>query len=392
MSSGKTAFVTGGSRGIGRAVVRRLAAEGYAVGIDYLQAKDQAEALEAELRAQGARALAVQADVSDRDAVTAAIRTVEEAFGPIDLLVNNAGIAGQHQFQDITDEFWRRLFAVNVDGAFHTIQAVLPHMIHVKAGSIVNISSIWGQRGASCEAAYSAAKGAVIAYTKALAKELGPSSIRVNCVAPGVIDTEMNAHLSPDDLAALAGETPLGRIGTPEEAAARHPRQKNLYLLTAPARSGAAEIDREAFLALFPEIQSRFRYCLVDAPAGLGAGFRLALAGADRAVVVTTTDASALRDAQRTVMELGCLGRGQVHLVVNRCRKKLMKSLHLTVDDAIDAAGLPLLGIIPEDETMPLYAGRGVLLLSSGNNYAAKAYRNIARRIDGRRVSLMQIR
>ena len=178
MSSGKTAFVTGGSRGIGRAVVRRLAAEGYAVGIDYLQAKDQAGALETELRAQGARALAVQADVSDRDAVTAAIRTVEEAFGPIDLLVNNAGIAEQHQFQDITDEFWRRLFAVNVDGAFHTIQAVLPHMIHVKAGSIVNISSIWGQRGASCEAAYSTTKAALIGLTRSLAMELAPSGIR----------------------------------------------------------------------------------------------------------------------------------------------------------------------------------------------------------------------
>ena len=116
------------------------------------------------------------------------------------------------------------------------------------------------------------------------------------------------------------------------------------------------------------------------------------MAGADRAVVVTTTESSSLRDAQRTVMELNGLGRGQVHLVVNRCRKKLLKSLHQTIDDAIDSAGLPLLGVIPEDETMPLYAGRGVPLLSSGNNYAAKAYRNIAKRIDGQRVSLMQIR
>ena len=177
-----------------------------------------------------------------------------------------------------------------------------------------------------------------------------------------------------------------------EEAAVRHPGEKNLYLLTAPARSGADEISREGFRGLFPEIKERFDYCLVDAPAGLGRGFQLALAGADRAVVVTTTESSSLRDAQRTVMELNGLGRGQVHLVVNRCRKKLLKSLHQTIDDAIDSAGLPLLGVIPEDETMPLYAGRGVPLLSSGNNYAAKAYRNIAKRIDGRRVSLMQIR
>ena len=177
-----------------------------------------------------------------------------------------------------------------------------------------------------------------------------------------------------------------------EEAAVRHPGENNLYLLTAPARSGADEISLEGFRGLFTEIKERFHYCLVDAPAGLGRGFQLALAGADRAVVVTTTESSSLRDAQRTVMELNGLGRGQVHLVVNRCRKKLLKSLHQTIDDAIDSAGLPLLGVIPEDETMPLYAGRGVPLLNSGNNYAAKAYRNIAKRIDGRRVSLMQIR
>lgn len=177
-----------------------------------------------------------------------------------------------------------------------------------------------------------------------------------------------------------------------EEAAVRHPVEKNLYLLTAPARTGAEEISRDSFRELFPEIRERFDYCLVDAPAGLGRGFQLALAGADRAVVVTTTESSSLRDAQRTVMELNGLGRGQVHLVVNRCRKKLLRSLHQTIDDAIDSAGLPLLGVIPEDETMPLYAGRGVPLLYSSNNYAATAYRNIAKRIDGRRVKLMQIR
>lgn len=177
-----------------------------------------------------------------------------------------------------------------------------------------------------------------------------------------------------------------------EDAAVRHPEQKNLFLLTAPTRLGAADIDQKSFQDLFPEIKKKFSYCLVDAPAGLGNGFQLALSGADRAVVVTTTEASSLRDAQRTVMELGGLGRGQVHLVVNRCKKKLLRSLHQTIDDAIDSAGLPLLGVIPEDETMPLYAGRGVPLLSTNNNCAAKGYRNIARRIDGQRVALMKIR
>lgn len=177
-----------------------------------------------------------------------------------------------------------------------------------------------------------------------------------------------------------------------EEAAVPHPQQRNLHLLTAPAKASVSDIDSAAFQALFPAIRSQFDYCLIDAPAGLGAGFRLALSGADRAVVVTTTDASSLRDAQRTVMELEGLERGRVHLVVNRCKRKLLKSLHQTIDDAIDTAGLPLLGVIPEDETMPLYAGRGIPLLLAANECAAQAYRHIARRVDGQRVPLMKIR
>ena len=215
----RTAFITGGSRGIGRAVVRRLAAEGYAVGVDYLQARRQAEELAEEIRAQGGRALAVQADVADREAVHAAVAQVEAELGPVSLLVNNAGIARQHQFQDIEEDFWRRIFAVNVDGAFHTIQAVLPRMIHEKAGCIVNISSIWGLRGASCEAAYSATKAAVIGLTRSLAMELAPSGIRVNCVAPGVIRTDMVEVLGRETLQSLAEETPMGRLGTPEDIA-----------------------------------------------------------------------------------------------------------------------------------------------------------------------------
>lgn len=215
----KTAFITGGSRGIGRAIVRRLAADGWSVGIDYLQARDQALALEAELRGRGARALAVQADVADREALTAAVNRVETALGPISLLVNNAGMARQCQFQDIEEDFWRRMFAVNVDGAFHAVQAVLPRMLHEKAGSIVNISSIWGQRGASCETAYSATKAALIGLTRSLAMELAPSGIRVNCVAPGVVRTDMVEVLGRETLAALAEETPMGRLGAPEEIA-----------------------------------------------------------------------------------------------------------------------------------------------------------------------------
>lgn len=216
---GKTAFVTGGSRGIGRAVVRRLAAEGYAVGINYLRSREQAEALAAELRAQGCGALTVQADVADREAVTAAVGQVEAAFGPVTALVNNAGIAQNDLFQDTPEELWRRMFAVHADGAFHTIQAVLPHMLHEKAGGIVNISSIWGLRGASCEVAYAASKAAVIGLTRSLAMELAPSHIRVNCVAPGVIETDMVKGLGEETVASLVDQTPAGRLGSPEDVA-----------------------------------------------------------------------------------------------------------------------------------------------------------------------------
>lgn len=215
----KTAFVTGGSRGIGRAIVRELASAGWAVGINYLQAQRQAEALAAEIRERGGKALAVRADVSDRGAVTAAIREAEAALGPVELLVNNAGVAQNDLFQDTPEALWRRMFAVHADGAFHTIQAVLPHMLHEKAGCIVNISSIWGLRGAACEVAYAASKAAVIGLTRSLAMELAPSHIRVNCVAPGVIATDMVAGLGEETMASLADQTPAGRLGRPEDVA-----------------------------------------------------------------------------------------------------------------------------------------------------------------------------
>lgn len=211
----KTVLVTGASRGIGRAAAAAFAREGYRVCINYYRHRAEAEELAARLRAAGADAAVFGADVAD----AAAVREMVRQAGEVDVLVNNAGVAGQRLFTDVTEEEWERMLAVNLTGLFHCAQAVLPGMLRRKAGKIIALSSIWGITGGSCEVAYSAAKAGVIGLVKALAKELGPSNIQVNCVAPGVIDTDMNRALTAADLAALCEETPLMRIGTPEDVA-----------------------------------------------------------------------------------------------------------------------------------------------------------------------------
>ena len=213
----KTVLITGGSRGIGAACVEAFAAAGCRVVFSYLHSQEQAAALCA--RWEG-RALAVQADVADRDQVTALFRQAEQAFGPVEVLVNNAGIAQQKLFTDITPAEWRRMLAVHLDGPFYCCQAALPAMIRAKWGRIINISSMWGQVGGSCEVHYSAAKSGLIGLTKALAQEEGPSGVTVNCIAPGVVETDMMAGFSAADKQALAEETPLCRLGRPEEVAA----------------------------------------------------------------------------------------------------------------------------------------------------------------------------
>ena len=215
----QVALVTGASRGIGRAIALELGQAGCAVCVNYLNSAQAAQQVVQALHDQGCDAIAVQADVADGEAVAAMVRETERELGPVTVLVNNAGIAGQAQFQDITDDMWNRYLAVNLGGARNNIRAVLPHMLWEKSGAIVNISSIWGLRGASCEVAYACTKAAIIALTRSLAMELAPSGIRVNCVAPGVINTDMVQVLGEETLRDLAEQTPLGRLGTPEDIA-----------------------------------------------------------------------------------------------------------------------------------------------------------------------------
>lgn len=210
----KTVLITGGSRGIGRAAAQLFAGDGYDVIICYQ--KNEQAALSA-AKETGGRAFC--ADVADSAAVAKMFDEIKKTYQRLDVVINNAGIAQQKLFTDITEEEWDRMFAVNVKGMFNICKHAVPMMIHEKRGKIINVSSIWGMVGASCEVHYSASKAAAEGFTKALAKELGPSGIQVNCIAPGVTETEMNSALSHECLAELAEETPLQRNGSPMDIA-----------------------------------------------------------------------------------------------------------------------------------------------------------------------------
>lgn len=215
----RVVWITGSSRGIGAAMARKFAANGDVVIISYCHSEKDALLLQEEIRKQGGQAYVVKVDVSNHEEVSRAFCTIERMAGSVDVLIHNAGISQQKMFQDLTDEDWRQMMGVHLDGAFYTIREVLPSMISQKYGQILLISSMWGVSGGSCEVHYSAAKAALIGLTKALAKEVGLSGVRVNCLAPGVIQTDMNRMHSPETMAQLAEETPLGHLGVPMDVA-----------------------------------------------------------------------------------------------------------------------------------------------------------------------------
>lgn len=214
--SNKVALVTGGAKGIGSAIVKRLINDGYKVAFTYNHSEEKAQNLCAEL---GVNCKAYKLDVIDSNAVNLVVEDVEKNFGEIHILVNNAGVAEQALFTDITDEMWHKMIDTNLSGAFYCSRAALKYMINRKKGKIINISSIWGETGGSCEVHYSASKSGLIGMTKALAKEVGLSGITVNSVSPGVILTDMTRCFDEDTMNALKEETPLNKIGTPEDVA-----------------------------------------------------------------------------------------------------------------------------------------------------------------------------
>lgn len=215
----KTAIITGGAKGIGKAIVEKLASDGYDIILNYLHSQEQAKEIKKQLGSRGCNIEIYGADVSRREEAKKLVKFAKDTYGTVDILINNAGIDQWKLFCDITDEDWNYVISNNLTSAFYMSQEVLKEMIPNKKGCIINISSIWGITGASCEAAYSVSKAGMDALTKSLAKELAPSNIRVNSIAPGAIDTDMNKGFNKEEIDEINKQIPLGRMGKPEDIA-----------------------------------------------------------------------------------------------------------------------------------------------------------------------------
>lgn len=215
----KTVLITGASKGIGANMAIRFAEKGYNVVMNYNNSVQSAIILQRSLKESGYSVIAYKANVRNRLEVDLMVKEAIYRFGSIGILINNAGISNQSLITDLSEQDWNDIIGVNLTGVFNCTQAVLPHMINQKSGKIINISSMWGEVGASCEVAYSAAKAGVIGFTKALAKEVGPSGITVNCITPGLIETSMNQELTVEDITSIVEDTPMGRIGSTDDVA-----------------------------------------------------------------------------------------------------------------------------------------------------------------------------
>lgn len=215
----RVALVTGGAKGIGAAIVKRLCEDGYSVAINYNKSEQRALSLCSFCASEGFTVLPVKCDVSDSCHVGRMFSEIEEKLGTVEVLVNNAGISLWGLFDTVTDDEWNSVIGTNLTGTFNCTRRAIPSMLKNKYGRIINISSVWGQEGASCEAVYSASKAGIIGLTKALAKEYAPSGITVNCICPGVINTDMMSRFSDEEKQAISEDIPAGRMGTPEEIA-----------------------------------------------------------------------------------------------------------------------------------------------------------------------------
>ena len=232
LMSRKTVLVTGASRGIGKAIAIKFARKGYNVVISCIRNEDRLMQTKKEIENYQVPCLAYMGDMGDMDCCKELFAKIKKQFGGIDVLVNNAGVSYIGLLQDMSSEDWDKILHMNLTSVFNCCKLAIPYMVHQKQGKIINISSVWGVAGASCEAAYSATKGGINALTRALAKELGPSNIQVNAIACGAIDTEMNQWMEEDELIALVDEIPAGRLGKAEEVAdlAYHLGYKESYL------------------------------------------------------------------------------------------------------------------------------------------------------------------
>lgn len=212
-------LVTGGSKGIGAATVKYLAENGYQVILNYNKSENSANEIKKELKEKNINIDIIKADVSNKEEIDLMINEIIKKYHKIDALINNAGISQEKPFLDLNDDEWNNIMNINLNSVYYCTKAVLPHMLNKEDGCIINISSIWGVTGASCEVAYSTTKAAIDGLTKSLAKEMGPSNIRINSIAPGIIDTDMNKNLSKEDIKNIKEEIPLNKIGRPEDIA-----------------------------------------------------------------------------------------------------------------------------------------------------------------------------